>query len=131
MANSSEELSKFVFFFDFDHFFFFFFFFFIFIIFFFFFFSFSILILSFFFFQSFFAIVNTLATIDSQKSLASKKDPILLSYVQYRFSNPPSSTKNIFEQIFKFWNKAIDDSNSACTHLEQFSWFFFDLSIKR
>lgn len=82
--------------------------------------------------QAFLAIIKVVRIIDREKSSATKRDPSLVSYVHYRFSNHSSAKKIPFEEIFKFWEQIrSDDTNTNASEiLEKFSWFFFEISTK-
>jgi hypothetical protein len=82
--------------------------------------------------QAFLAIVEVVTVVNSEKSSASRRDPSLVSYVQYRYCNHPSSKRLIFEEIIKQWCKAIEEgTHTTKKNLEKFAWFFLEITVKR
>jgi hypothetical protein len=80
--------------------------------------------------RAFLAVVDVVSTINSEKSSASRRDPSLVAYVNYRYSNHSSSKKFVFEEITRFWQLLVEEKHPSCRNLEKFSWFFFELIIK-
>ena len=80
--------------------------------------------------KAFLAIVHVLQLVNNQTAKASRRDPTLVAYVHYRFSNHSNSKKLVFEEITRFWLALHQESDSSIKTLEKFPWFFFELIVK-
>jgi len=81
--------------------------------------------------QAFNTLVQIVSVINSQKSSASRRDKTLVSFAQYRFSNPSKSKKLAFDEIFRLWASLIEENSPSLKLLEKFSYFFFEIATKR
>jgi len=81
--------------------------------------------------RAFLAVIDVVSTINAEKTSASRRDHSLVAYVYYRYANHSSSKKLAFEEITRFWVTMIEEKHPSTRNLEKFSWFFFELVIKR
>ena len=81
--------------------------------------------------RAFLAVIDVVSTINAEKTSASRRDHSLVAYVYYRYANHSSSKKLVFEEITRFWGTMIEEKHPSTRNLEKFSWFFFELLIKR
>ena len=81
--------------------------------------------------QAFQAISYILQVVSTAVTVPSRRDSSLLAYVHYRFSNHSNSKKLVFEEVTKYWLTLLEEKHPSARQLIKFSWFYFELIIKR